>query len=72
MAVLASLVAISIIAAGATSGTSGDPLARDAHSYASDHSTTIEEAKRRILLQDDIGALNRQLAENESATFAGL
>ncbi len=73
LAVLASLLTISVIVAGAT-GVSPEenPLATDAQAYASDFGTTVEEAMRRLELQNDIGNLDQQLTTNESQTFAGL
>jgi hypothetical protein len=50
----------------------GDALRRDAQSYASDMGVGLEEAIRRMELQDPIGDLNADLAVNERATFAGL
>ena len=72
LAVLASLVAISVIVAGATGGTTEDPLTRDAQAYASRYGTTVDEALRRLNLQDAVGDLEHQLVSNESASFAGL
>lgn len=40
--------------------------------YATAQSVTVEEAVRRLDLQDEIGELGRVLAERERATFAGL
>lgn len=72
LAVLTSLVAISVIVAGATDGTTEDPLRRDAQAYASRYGTTVDEALRRLNLQDAVGDLEHQLVSNESASFAGL
>jgi hypothetical protein len=49
-----------------------DALARDAESYASEYNVDLEEALRRLQLQDLIGELNAELAEQERDTFAGL
>jgi hypothetical protein len=54
--------------------TAGDSSALliDAKVYASMNNVSIDEALRRLKLQDKIGELNDQLAENEKGTFAGL
>ena len=44
LAVLASLVTISVIVAGATGGSAENPLARDAQDYAVQFGTTVDEA----------------------------
>jgi antitoxin component of RelBE/YafQ-DinJ toxin-antitoxin module len=49
-----------------------DALAQDAQWYAAEHGIDLDEAMRRLALQDTIGALNAELAEKERATFAGL
>jgi hypothetical protein len=49
-----------------------DALARDAESYASEYNVDLEEALRRLQLQDLIGELNAELAAQEGDTFAGL
>ena len=49
-----------------------ETLARDAASYASDFDVDIDEAIRRLKLQDPIGELQAALAEQERDTFAGL
>ena len=72
LAVLASLLAISVIVAGATSNTTDDPFTMEAEAYAEDFGTTLEEAIRRLKLQTTIGELDQQLTSNESETFAGL
>ena len=73
LAVLASLVAISVIVSGATGNSSGDdPLTRDAQAYADRHNTTLDEAIIRLNLQEVVGDLEYQLASNEGATFAGI
>ena len=51
---------------------SDDALTRDAIPYAKAFGVSVEEAKRRLLLQDTIGALNAMLVNNESETFGGL
>lgn len=72
LAVLASLVAISVIVTGATGGATEDPMDRDAQAYATRYGTTLKEATRRLNLQDTVGDLEEQLVSNESDTFAGL
>lgn len=49
-----------------------DALRRDAEAYAADHGVTVEEAARRLALQDPIGVLHEQLAAHEANTFGGL
>ena len=49
-----------------------DALAQDAQVYADEYGLDLEEAVRRLSLQETIGALNAELAEKERATFAGL
>jgi len=49
-----------------------DALAQDAQTYATEYGIDLEEAVRRLALQEPIGALNAELAEKERATFAGL
>jgi hypothetical protein len=49
-----------------------DALARDAEAYASEHDVELDEALRRLQLQDPIGELNAELAAKEADTFAGL
>jgi hypothetical protein len=49
-----------------------EALLRDARQYAQDVGVDLEEAARRLQVQDDIGRLNAALAENERDTFAGL
>lgn len=44
----------------------------DAEVYASMNNVSLEEALRRLKLQNEIGNLNAQLSENEKGTFAGL
>ena len=72
LAVLASLVTISVIVAGATGGSAENPLARDAQDYAVQFGTTVDEAERRLNLQEAIGKLDHKLTTGESDTFAGL
>lgn len=45
---------------------------RDAEIYAETYRVDLEEATRRLALQDEIGGLNAILLENEPETFAGL
>ena len=49
-----------------------DALGMDAQSYASDYGVTVEEARSRLTLQESVGPLQKDLIDNESATFAGL
>ena len=49
-----------------------DPLCRDAQQYAEEMGVDVEEAMRRLALQDPIGELNATLAARESDTFGGL
>ena len=51
---------------------SDDALTQDATSYAKAVGVSVEEAKRRLLLQRPIGELNAMLENNESETFGGL
>lgn len=47
-------------------------LTSDAKAYAATVGVDMDEAVRRLDLQDEIGELNRRLIEKESSTFAGL
>lgn len=51
-----------------------DPLVRDAEWYAEDQGISLEEAVRRLRLQQDVSLRELQpaLTENEQDTFAGL
>ncbi len=49
-----------------------DALTRDAIPYAKVFGVSVEEAKRRLLLQGTIGKLDAILESNESETFGGL
>lgn len=49
-----------------------DALRRDAEVIASDLGISVDEAVRRLSLQDSIGKLNAQLEQEEVDTFAGL
>jgi hypothetical protein len=49
-----------------------DAFLRDAQSYAEDTGVSLEEAVRRMELQDSIGELGARLQANESGTFGGL
>ena len=49
-----------------------DAFGMDAAMYASDYEVTLQEAKRRLGLQDSAGALQAELLANESSTFGGL
>lgn len=55
---------------GALSG--DDALVEDARIYAAEQSVSVEEASRRLKLQDDVGKLGAELEENERSTYAGL
>lgn len=44
----------------------------DAQMYAENQNTSVEEAQRRLQIQDSIGELNARLSANERATFCGL
>jgi hypothetical protein len=48
-----------------------DALRQDAEQYAADMGVDLEEALRRLQVQDDLGALHAALAANEPDTFAG-
>ncbi|MBN2002440.1 MAG: hypothetical protein JXA21_03710 [Anaerolineae bacterium] len=49
-----------------------NPLVRDAQEYAKDQGINLDEAIRRLQLQDQIGELNTHLIGKEQSTFAGL
>lgn len=49
-----------------------DGLIMDAKTYASVMGVDMDEATRRLQLQNDIGELNQELIEKEGETFAGL
>lgn len=53
---------------------SGDPLVRDAETYAKDRGVSLEEAVQRLRLQEDLSleGLDGALEANEQDTFAGL
>ena len=72
LAVLASLVAISIIVAGATSGTPEDAADLVAQAHAEMHGVTVEQATEHLALQKTAGLLEEQLVLYESDTFAGI
>ena len=71
-AVLAGLVAVGVITAGATGGQTEDPFGPEAQSYAEDFGVTVNEARRRLGLQEEIGQLDSDLSAGEASTFAGL
>lgn len=50
----------------------GEALRKDAAEYAKDQNVSVDEAVRRLELQNDIGKLDAELAHNESDTFGGL
>ncbi len=52
--------------------TVSDALRRDAQSYASDYGVGLDEAIRRLQLQETIGDFDSQLQSNEAGTFGGL
>lgn len=49
----------------------GNALVLDAQGYADEHGIDLDEAIRRLQLQEPAGELNEQLVANESNTFAG-
>jgi hypothetical protein len=49
-----------------------EALAQDAQGYASDQGVDLEEAVRRLKLEDPIGDLQADLLARERETFAGL
>ena len=49
-----------------------DAVAQDAVMYAADQGVDLDEAIRRLQLQDPIGELDAELTENERDTFGGL
>jgi hypothetical protein len=49
-----------------------EALNPDAKTYAKDFGVSVEEADRRLDLQDDVGSLGAKLEKNEPDTFAGL
>jgi hypothetical protein len=49
-----------------------EALMKDAQAYAAAMGVSLDEAIRRLQLQDEIGSLNAALAVNEADTFAGL
>ena len=49
-----------------------DALLKDAKMYASMNQVSVDEAVRRLTLQDSIGDLNAILIDKEKDTFAGL
>lgn len=49
-----------------------DALDRDARSYAADYGVDVDEAVRRLQLQETIGDLDAKLESNEASTFGGL
>lgn len=50
----------------------GEALRKDAAYYAKDQNVSLDEAVRRLELQDDIGKLSAKLESNEPNTFGGL
>ena len=63
-----------LVAMGNTQSDAGmdDAFTRDARAYADETEVTLEEAKRRLNLQEEIGNLRKRLAEEEGSTFGGL
>ena len=53
-------------------GEPSDALLQDAQAYAKDYGIDVEEALRRLSLQDTIGILNARLQSEQRETFAGL
>ncbi len=49
-----------------------DPLVQSANQYAADLDVSLQEAVRRLQLQDVIGALDAELAGREAAIFGGM
>ena len=49
-----------------------DPLVQDAKMYAKDQDVPLEEAVRRLQLQESVGKLGAELEASERDTFAGL
>ena len=52
--------------------TVSDALRRDAQSYATDYGVGLDEAIRRLQLQETIGDFDSELQSNEAGTFGGL
>lgn len=52
--------------------TVSDALRQDAQTFASSMNISLDDAINRLQLQDEIGALQEQLATNEADTFAGM
>lgn len=78
VAMLVMLVASAVPALAQTSGgmspdplTEEESLAQDARAYAADTGVSLQEAVRRLELQDSAGGLNAALTANERDTFAG-
>ena len=69
---IALVVAASLALSPGTETITSDALGVDAQAYASDYNVTVEEARRRLTLQGSVGPLQKDLIDNESATFAGL
>lgn len=54
-------------------GTTDDgALSRDAQEYADDFGVSLDEATRRLSLQDEVGKLGASLTSGEADTFGGL
>lgn len=66
------LVAVLVVAVPLSAAGPGKSLREDAASYAAEVGVNPEEAARRLQLQRLAGDLDGALAEEESATFAGL
>lgn len=49
-----------------------EALAQDARAYASDYAVSVDEALRRLRLQEDIGRLQASLEAQEGTTYGGL
>ena len=55
-----------------SSATVADPLRLDAQAYAARYGVNVDEALRRLQLQQEIGDLNAQLQSTHPETFAGI
>lgn len=71
------LVAVVLLGAGCAGRTAAQPPIDngphlDAEAYAEVHGTSVEEAVRRLSVQDDLGDLQERLATEETAIFGGL
>lgn len=74
--ILLSVVSL-LLAPGCTTESSvgppvSDALQRDAEAYAEAQNVPLDEAIRRLRLQDPVGELNAVLQEQEAGVFGGL